>query len=165
MTRTRPPPSAERTVKTPAGRLGLVSSHPSQASRALSGDQAQQPRFRVRSGVSSSVNPDPLGRTVAGLIRPLASARQTRILAPPGDQRGHSAAPGRTWAWFVPSGLAVKIWKSPTAVLYLPNTIWPFAPGGFAWAGAVAAPPPSSAAARTITMVINRRTAATPYGP
>jgi hypothetical protein len=61
--------------------------------------------------------------------------------------------------------LAVKIWKSPRAVLYLPNTIWPFAPGAFAWAGAVAATPPSSAAARTVTSVINRRKAATPSGP
>src|SRR5215472_18325915 len=163
VTRTRPPPSEERTVKIPAGRLGLASSHPSQPSRAPSGDQAQQARFSVGSGLSSSVNPDPSGLTVAGRSRPPGFATQTRILVPLGDQRGHSATPGRSWTWLVPSGFAVKIWKSPRLASNRPNTIWPFGPGTFAWAGTATAANASSAAAKIVTSVISRLIATTPY--
>src|SRR5260370_27140494 len=86
---------------------------------------------------------------------------QTRILVPFGDQRGHSATLGRSWTWLVPSGFAVKIWKSPRSGLNLPNTIWPFGPGTFAWAGTVAVTPPSSAAAKIVTSVISRLIATT----
>ena len=80
------------------------------------------------SGLSSSLKPAPSGLTVAGRSRPPGFAVQTRILLPFGDQRGHSATPGRSWTCLVPSGFAVKIWKSPRPALNLPNTIWPFGP-------------------------------------
>jgi len=123
----------------PADRATLRSSQPSQASRAPLGDHAQHPRFGVGSGLSSSVKPDPWGLTVAGRINPAGFARQTRILLPSGAQRGHSAAPGRSCASWVPSGLAVMMWKSSMAGSNRPKTIRPFGPGTFAPADGAAA--------------------------